>query len=64
MRKLALALLLFGPLAGCVAGAVIGATGAVVGATGAVVGATVGAAGAVVDVVVPDGDDKDEDEDD
>lgn len=51
-------------LAGCLAGAVVGATGAVIGAavgvTGAVVGATVGAGGAVIDAATPDDDDDDD----
>jgi hypothetical protein len=67
IRTIAVILLML-PLSSCLAGAAISATGAVVGAavgvTGAVVGATVKTTGAVVDAAIPDGDDKDDDEDD
>jgi hypothetical protein len=59
IRTLA-ALLLAAPLSACLAGAVVGAA---VDLTGAVVGASVKVTGAVIDAAIPDGDDKEEDDD-
>jgi len=59
IRILAVALM-FAPLSGCLAGAVVGTA---VGVTGAVVGGAVKTTGAVIDVVTP-GDDDDDDDDD
>lgn len=59
VRTLAVLLLML-PLSSCLAGAVVGAA---VDVTGAVVGTTVKTTGAVIDAAIPDGDDKDEDDD-
>lgn len=60
MLKLIAALVLTCALGGCVAAAVVGTA---VNVTGTVVGAAVSTTGAVVDAVVPDGDDKKDEED-
>ncbi|MCL4714372.1 MAG: NF038104 family lipoprotein [Hyphomonadaceae bacterium] len=59
VRTLAVLLLML-PLSSCLAGAVVGAA---VEVTGAVVGTTVKTTGAVIGAAIPDGDDKDEDDD-
>ncbi|GIK47305.1 MAG: hypothetical protein BroJett013_00020 [Alphaproteobacteria bacterium] len=59
VRTLAVLLLML-PLSSCLAGAVVGAA---VDVTGAVVGTTVKTTGAVIGAAIPDGDDKDEDDD-